>query len=74
MITRRERNSGSRIPSGYSMSCHARLKKIRPINGGTPLCRWYHERELAGNSSKRNFERSISAKDSLTRRGKSSWS
>ncbi|KAA3483473.1 hypothetical protein EPI10_005644 [Gossypium australe] len=56
MMTRRGRNSGSRIPSGYSMSCHARLKR----------------RELTGNSSKRNSRRSTLFKGSLTRREKNS--
>ncbi|KAA3474053.1 hypothetical protein EPI10_024382 [Gossypium australe] len=63
MMIQKGQNSGLRIPSG----------DIRPINGGTPLCRWYQGRELVGNSSKRNFGRSISARDSSTIREKSFW-
>ncbi|KAA3484113.1 hypothetical protein EPI10_006220 [Gossypium australe] len=66
-MTRRERNSGLRIPSGISP------ERFSLPKGGTPWCRWCQKRELAGNFSKRNIGRSTSARGSSTTRGKSSW-
>ncbi|KAA3480494.1 Histidine ammonia-lyase [Gossypium australe] len=46
--------------------------KCVPINGRTPLCRWYQKRELTRNSSKKNSGRSTLVKGLSTRKEKSS--